>query len=225
MAGERKAQLEQRAVLILLVLFVVVLVGSLKSVGVFGRNTPPPQAPEELPNLSPVVHQQVQGGLELGSASEGAPLQLQVSGVPMPSVSYTALAARDPLVPMLPLVGGESGKPVDAGEEAEVQPVPVVDRTSTVSILGASPGPAALQGVIWGDGTPQAIINGEVYQLGDVLEQSQIVAINREGVTVRFQGRLYWMAVKDPNGPIGEGVWQPGSLPASLQALNSTPGG
>ena len=45
-----------------------------------------------------------------------------------------------------------------------------------------------VQGIIWGSNLPQAIVNNKVVKVGDSLESVDIVAINKEGVTVLFAG-------------------------------------
>lgn len=48
-----------------------------------------------------------------------------------------------------------------------------------------------VQGVIWGGSFPQAIVNNKVIKVGDVLEGVDIVAIDKEGVTVSYAGVEY----------------------------------
>jgi hypothetical protein len=48
-----------------------------------------------------------------------------------------------------------------------------------------------VQGLIWGGNIPQAIINGNVVAVGDVVNEARIEAIDRSGITVFFDKRSY----------------------------------
>ncbi|MDD5432935.1 MAG: hypothetical protein PHO70_08155 [Candidatus Omnitrophica bacterium] len=48
-----------------------------------------------------------------------------------------------------------------------------------------------IQGVIWGGVLPQVIMNNKVLKVGDIIEEAQIVSIDKEGVIVLFDGRQY----------------------------------
>ena len=42
--------------------------------------------------------------------------------------------------------------------------------------------------MFWGGARPQVLIDGQLYDLGDTVQDSQIVGITRDGVTVVSQG-------------------------------------
>lgn len=46
-----------------------------------------------------------------------------------------------------------------------------------------------LQGIFWGTGTPQAIINRKILSVGDTIEEAEVTAINEEGVTLSYGGQ------------------------------------
>lgn len=48
-----------------------------------------------------------------------------------------------------------------------------------------------VQGLIWGGKIPQAIVNGTVVTVGDVISEARIEAIGRSGITVFFDKRSY----------------------------------
>ena len=50
-----------------------------------------------------------------------------------------------------------------------------------------------IQGVFWDVSPPQAIINGEVYKEGDLLEEigAEITQIQRNKVTIIYRGRVF----------------------------------
>ena len=76
-------------------------------------------------------------------------------------VLFHAAGLRDPFVSALPL---------DQAPAAEANAAPV-----------ALP-PMALQGIIWGEVAPQAIIDRKVVQAGDTVGGAEVVSIDHEGV-------------------------------------------
>jgi len=55
-----------------------------------------------------------------------------------------------------------------------------------------------IQGIVWGGGFPQAIINNRVVRVGDTIEGVQITDINKNGVTVFFENRQYTLSPSSP---------------------------
>lgn len=43
-------------------------------------------------------------------------------------------------------------------------------------------------GLVWGGDEPKAIINGEIYGIGDTINDAQIIEITKEGIKVSYQG-------------------------------------
>lgn len=208
----RKEKLEQRAVLVLLALFGVVLVSALKNMGMLGpKPHAAPQALEEGVSAVQQVHEVIQQAAAQahGGAASTHSDETGSQKIAMPRVSYAADPRRDPMQPDFRLPAREA--PVQTAPSslarfpAESEPVrsalaPVRTSTSKLPL-------DKVQGAIWG-AKPQVIIQGEVYQVGDVFERGRIVAIDRDGVTV------------EPSGAGRPGAGQPGSLPASAQATS-----
>lgn len=48
-----------------------------------------------------------------------------------------------------------------------------------------------IQGLVWGSGLPQVIINNEVLKIGDTIEGVRIIDIDKDGITVFFGNREY----------------------------------
>jgi hypothetical protein len=92
--------------------------------------------------------------------------------------TYTAEAAarRDPMVSVLPSAVSESTPRTtkELGAPLIAKPKP----TPTLSV----------QGMIWHSGRPQALINGAVYDVGQAVDGARIIAIERRGVTVEWDG-------------------------------------
>jgi len=84
-----------------------------------------------------------------------------------------------PLALRVPIVPPEKELPVGIEPEAEV-------------------GLQALrvEGMIWGSARPQAIIDGEVYDIGDVVEEAEIIGIDREGITLFYRGGKFILRPK-----------------------------
>jgi competence CoiA-like predicted nuclease len=58
-----------------------------------------------------------------------------------------------------------------------------------------------IQGMVWNSDTPQAIINNTVVNIGDVIEDVEIVAIHKEGIYVFYEGREY---ILRPSIPVNQ---------------------
>ena len=55
-----------------------------------------------------------------------------------------------------------------------------------------------IQGIVWGGGFPQAIINNKVVRVGDTIEGVRITDINKSGVIVFFGNRQYNLSTSSP---------------------------
>ena len=116
-------------------------------------------------------------------------VELQPPSSPLVTLSsashYTASDLRDPLKSFLPQItpsslGATSFQPGGAGGSG---------RSATSAAYQRPPAPSlTVQGVVWGGPRPQAIINGRVYNIGDVVGGGKIVEINRHGVSLDVEG-------------------------------------
>ncbi len=59
-----------------------------------------------------------------------------------------------------------------------------------------------VQGVVWDTSLPQAIIDGEVYRVGDKVQDAQIIDITSEGVSLLYKGRIIIVGVQKINESI-----------------------
>jgi len=55
-----------------------------------------------------------------------------------------------------------------------------------------------IQGIVWGGGFPQAIINNKVVRVGDTIEGVRITDINKNGVIVFFENQQYDLSTSSP---------------------------
>ena len=180
MDDARKSQLEKRIFTGLLVVFGVGLVSMLKSFWhaparlpaprVSGQAGPPVvQTPTRLPEAATsAASQELSPHAELVKTSEAGE---------RPPIQYTASDFRDPLVSLLPKPEVESPAAGGAAETRAVE-TPMAPAVS-------------VEGMFWGGPRPQVLIDGQLYDIGETVGGSQIMAITREGVTVVKQGATF----------------------------------
>lgn len=103
---------------------------------------------------------------------EGAGKAVPQEVIARPKVEYKAEGLRDPF--QAPII-----EQVIQGEKVQVLDT------------GTLPVSLTVQGIIWGGRFPQAIINNKVVKVKDTIEGALIVAIDKDSITVLFQGRQY----------------------------------
>lgn len=183
---QQKIKFEQRAVIGLAGVFVLtLLLGPLKRFGPFRakplRSAPTPafgtvDMSKPLPDTLKAYEQRVEQQLEVDGRSGAARSQ------PVAEPIYTAQALRDPLKSLLPTEPPKPNTP--AGQAARPQ--------APAAPPKPPPPPPALtvEGVLWGGSTPRAIIEGQVYGVGDTVEGVKILEIDRRGVIIDHHGTL-----------------------------------
>ncbi len=57
--------------------------------------------------------------------------------------------------------------------------------------IPSDPPALTIQGIIWGGKIPQAIIDGKVVKIDDVIGEAKIIAIDKNGVTVEYKNYKY----------------------------------
>ncbi len=104
-------------------------------------------------------------------------------------LQYTASALRDPLRSLL--AREPAGRPSpDQGSSGGY---------AVVSPPAPQPPAVTVQGLVWGGGTPQAIIDGQVYGVGEQVQGAIIVVIDDRGVEVEVQGQTFWLRISPPS--------------------------
>ncbi len=121
---------------------------------------------------------------EASSESTPAPLnkEQETAGL-RPKVTYEAADLRDPFKRY-----GEPETDQSAGAEKPTLPL------------------LSVSGIIWGVAMPQAIINGKVVKIGDIIDEVKIIDINKDFISVVFSGRQY----KLDSPASGENINKPG---------------
>jgi hypothetical protein len=164
MDAAQKAGFEKKVIIGLLCLFAVRLVRALRESGLLGARPGP--APVVRASKNPSTIKTFEAIEE--KVLSAAPVQ-PAHGTPSAPL-YTAQDLRDPMESLLP------PEPKPELSEAEVQA-----RQSTRP-------PLRLQGLVWGGKKPQAIINSRLYRVGESVEGSKILSIDRTGVTIEHYG-------------------------------------
>ncbi len=202
MDDARRSQVEKRIFAGLLVVFGVGLVSMLKS---FWHAPAPRQPSGQAGRQTP---SRLQGAV-MPAASQrlsphAEPPKTSEAGDQSP-IRYTASSFRDPLVSLLPAPKAE---PPPAEGAAQIRP-PETPVAPAVSV----------KGMFWGGPHPQVLIDGQLYNIGDTVGGSQIVAIAREGVTVVKQGATFVLQPPVVAGPSAE---QPRRAPPSRPFTRTT---
>ncbi len=66
----------------------------------------------------------------------------------------------------------------------QMTPTPKPPSPIDVKTLGLK-----LNGVVWGTGRPQAIINDQVVEVGDTIGEAKVIAIGVQGVGLQYKGQ------------------------------------
>jgi len=171
MSASKKATFETYVVGALLVLFGVTLASSLKRMGLWG-------APQRAQPAAVAVIQAAPPSPQSVAAISSSPGE----------TLYTAHTLRDPLISLLPK------------EPEPAAPVPSRDMGMDDQEAWAPPRPpqVTVQGLWWGDEKPKAIINGQIYGIGDQVDGAVITAIGRQGVTVDVHGESMRLTTSPP---------------------------
>lgn len=183
MALSKKNQRDVVVVAVLICVLGGVLFWLLTTLGVLGRPRlqpaiPAPQAQAHEASTMPPVPAAVASG----QVGEGVVKARQSASA---EPGYRAHGFRDPFKSYLP----KPRPPVAAS--------PGVERAPDMRAAPVSPPPDLhLEGVLWGGPEPKAIIDQEVYGLGDVVQGATITAIGPEGVRVEAQGRMLNITVR-----------------------------
>lgn len=173
MDSGKKNQLQKGIVAALLLVFAWTFSGALKSL--WNQWAARPVAADlqtaPLPDAIKAHHQRY----DAPEGREARPIQPAASE----TIAYTAATLRNPMVSLLPKPVEEPGAILV--ETAGSPPMETVRQPPAVVV----------QGVIWGSYRPQALIDGALYEVGDTIQNAQIVSIDRSGVTVSVHGATF----------------------------------
>lgn len=115
------------------------------------------------------------------------------------NVNDETLYKRNPFLPQLPVPEPKT----ETKTEPPVNPIPLTDNNKKAPFhderfdpkpeISAKPvtlPPLAITGWVWNTPRPQAIINGEVLDVGDLVSDAKIVSINKEKIEFSYQGTI-----------------------------------
>jgi len=190
---DKKTDVEKRFIIILLCILAVSLCWGLKSAGLIklpARAASPSSWPPSPPSpagdlahpITPAVREvQNKTKSQVQPAASTRPSRVALTDRP----TYTASTLRDPLQSLFP--GGPKKLEVRPSQEPGrvTAPSPGEGRLPTLTI----------QGLIWGGPKPKAIIDNEVYGVGDIVQGATITEIGPEGITLELQGRTIRVAL------------------------------
>lgn len=107
--------------------------------------------------------------------------------VPKGTLDYTGYTERDPLKPSLPVrekierppeLPPEKKPPKEEIKKEKEPPKEIVLPTFTVT------------GIVWGD-SPRAIIDQQVYKIGDTVKGAKILDITEKGIKMIYEGKEF----------------------------------
>lgn len=104
---------------------------------------------------------------------------------------------RNPFIPQLPAPKVADQIPVEQGQDQPDIPFPGPEVVAEPEIVKPS---FSISGLVWNTNMPQAILNGEVVSIGDVVESWTISDITNEGVEVTFQNKSFMIKPGENKG-------------------------
>ncbi len=199
----KKATVEKYGVIGLLLVFALIFSRSLKSLGIFG-GARVPVTPVAAQTGTPIDLSKPLGQTVQEHWKKMDPLVAlampPASSLPASSVDgpgYTAQVLRDPLKELLPAPQPKVVAQPGGSTMGSAQAVQSLAKPPTLRV----------QGLWWGQTTPRAIINGNVYAVGETVEGAVIKSINRDGVLVEFEGTTLRLVPEEaPEKPAGPRV-------------------
>ncbi len=127
-----------------------------------------------------------------------------VPAAPAPAVQEEGLpdfsSLRDPFLPQLPIVKEINERPVEPGpkiDDNNRKPPAVSPQQPKLPRVPVKPPALKVQGIIWDSDRPQAIINGEIVDVGQVVADAKIVSIQKEGVDFLFHGEKFHASMEE----------------------------
>ncbi|MBI1991863.1 MAG: hypothetical protein HYY90_06035 [Candidatus Omnitrophica bacterium] len=181
----KRVPLRKHLLTVLLGVVAVLVPGVLRSTGLF-RPMVPPRAPSTALDAAPSLRGAAQAA-EPQAPSVLSETSVRLAVKPSAQATYTAASLRDPLRSLLP-----QGPTLEPQSSASL---PAMPERGVTPPMNLRPPTFAIQGLLWGGREPKAIIDGEVYGVGDVVQGATITSIGREGITVDLGGHSMDLAM------------------------------
>lgn len=180
---KKRVPLRKHLLTVLLGVLAVLVPGALRSTGLFRPTTEISRSPSRISSTNPGPQEAKEQAPSVASESSGL---LPVK--PSAEATYTASSLRDPLQSLLPQ--GPTLQPPSS--QASLQVMPERGVTQPMNLNQPT---FTIQGLLWGGREPKAIIDDEVYGVGDVVQGATITSIGREGITVDLGGHSMDLAM------------------------------
>ena len=110
--------------------------------------------------------------------------------------------SRDPLKPTLPVIIQIIEEPMPEPEpqlwlESEHIETPELqeEQEETIPAEPIILPTFAVSGIVWGQASPRAIIDGEVYRIGDTIKGALILNIDNNGVYMTYRGQKFFSGI------------------------------
>jgi len=193
-AAKKKAQnakFQQLAALALLGVFGLVLQHSLKQMRSKGKPVTPPAQAEVVEEAAPAAARAVQSLQGRQAAIQR--LEQEGGGQPGPAAGAAPGVAvnkelRDPLISLLP--SQKQFQQQRQRTQADAKAAASAAKPQPSAGGGSAPS-VTVQGLIFNGAFPQAIIDGSVYKVGEMVLGAKIIGITRDGVMFDVQGTVF----------------------------------
>lgn len=129
--------------------------------------------------------------------------EAQMARLIVDSSAFEMFPARDPFTPQVPQEEIRPPEPkivapVEVPEPVDVRPPPRPEPPEPVTqgipgdpmAVPEAPLPSLeIEGLVWNTDHPQAIVNGKIVGIGDIISETRIMDIQKSGIIVLFQDR------------------------------------
>lgn len=113
---------------------------------------------------------------------------------PKGTLDYTGYIGRDPLKPALP-VKEKVEKPPELLLEKKPVGIPPEEKKKEPPKEIVLP-TFIVTGIVWGEAQPRAIIDHNVYKIGDIVKGAKILDITEKGIYMIYEGKEFWVSVQ-----------------------------
>lgn len=114
---------------------------------------------------------------------------------PKGTLDYTGYTERDPLRPALP-VKEKIEKPPETPtliEQPKEKPAEKVKKEPPKEIILPT---FIVTGIVWGKESPRAIIDHQVYKIGDMIKGAKILDISQKGIYMLYEGKEFLVSIQ-----------------------------
>ena len=103
---------------------------------------------------------------------------------------------KDPFQSWLPIIKKATPE-VKPQKKAKPSKKTSKPKALEVKVLPVQPPTLRVTGIAWTKESSQAIVNGQVVSIGDKVENSQIIQIDKGSIAVKFSGKIFNFSVEE----------------------------